>query len=407
MVTWEVVTEKLRTEAEMVRVQNMMDNIPINVMLAEPSGELVYMNPASINTLQPLEHLLPKPVNQLIGEKIDIFHAKPEHQRAIIGDPKNLPIRSRIKLGEETLDLLVSAITDRDGQYIGAMATWSVITERVKQADDFERDVKGVVQIVTSAATEMQSSAKSMAATSEETSRQSQVVAAASEEASRNVETVSSAAEQLSASIGEISRHVQDASKMTSKAVEEANNTNATIEELSEASNEIGQVIKVITSIAQQTNLLALNATIEAARAGEAGKGFAVVANEVKELARQTARATEDISQKIEAIQGSSRVAVAAIAAIGESIGTIDEISTTIAGAVEEQTAATTEISRNVSEAAKGTTEVTSNISSVSQAADEAGRGAADILSASEGLAKESVTLDKVTTEFLERLRST
>jgi methyl-accepting chemotaxis protein len=406
MVTWEVVTEKLKGENEMARVQNMMDAIPINVALANRDYELVYFNPASVATLTQLQHLLPMPVDKLLGEKIDIFHKVPEHQRKIVDDPKNLPHRAKIQLGDEHLDLLVSAINDKDGNYIGPMITLSIITEQVSMADDFERDVKGVVDIVTSSSTEMQASSKSMAATAEETARQSQVVAAASEEAMKNVETVSSAAEELSASIGEIATHVQDASTMTEQAVEEAEETNVTITELGKSSDEIGQVIKVITSIAQQTNLLALNATIEAARPGEAGKGFAVVANEVKELARQTAKATEEISEKIGAIQSSTGIAVTAIGSIGERIGKINEIATTIAGAVEEQTAATNEISRNVAEAAKGTSEVTSNISGVSSAAEEGGKAANDILAAADGLAQESVNLDKLTTEFLERMRA-
>ncbi len=400
------ITDAVHSRNEMVRIQNMMENIPINVMLANRDFELVYMNPASVKTLSKLQHLLPKPLNQLMGQKIDIFHKQPENQRRLLSDPKNLPHRAKIKLAEETLDLLVSAITDKDGHYIGPMVTWSVVTEQVKMADDFERDVKGVVQVVTSSATEMQASSKSMAATAEESARQAQVVAAASEEATRNVETVSSAAEELTSSIAEIARHVQEASKMTSQAVAEAERTNITIKDLGESSDEIGQVVKVITSIAQQTNLLALNATIEAARAGEAGKGFAVVANEVKELARQTAKATEEISQKIAAIQSATGGAQGAIKSISESINKINEISTTIASAVEEQTAATNEISRNVAEAAKGTAEVTNNIAGVSQAADEAGKGASDILSAADGLAKESSNLDTVTTEFLKRMRA-
>jgi methyl-accepting chemotaxis protein len=406
MVTWEVATERLRTEAEMIRVQNMMDNMPLNVMMANREGEIVYINPTAMSTFKKIEHLLPIPAEQIKGQKMDVFHKDPAVQKRIVGDPKNLPHATRFKLGPETLELRAAAILDKNKQFIGPMVTWSIITEQVKMGDDFERDVKGVVEIVTSAATEMQASSKSLAAASEETARQAQVVAAASEEATRNVETVSSAAEQLSKSIGEIARHVQDASKMTSVAVRDAERTNETIRQLGDSSNEIGQVVKVITSIAQQTNLLALNATIEAARAGEAGKGFAVVANEVKELARQTAKATEEISQKISAIQGATGVAITAIGSIGESIRKINEISTTIASAVEEQTAATNEISRNVGEAAKGTAEVSSNIAGVSQAADEGGRGASDILVAAEGLAVESARLDTVATDFLKRMRS-
>ncbi len=405
MVTWDVVTEKVRTENEMARVQNMMDNIPINVMMANRDFELVYMNPASRNTLKKIEHLLPKPVDQLIGEKIDIFHKNPEEQRRLLDNPLKLPHRGRIQLADEVLDLQVSAILDKSGEYLGPMVSWAVVTHQVKLANDFESDVKGVVEVVTSSATEMQASSNNVAAMAEETARQAQATAAASEEATTNVQTVAAAAEELSKSIDEIARHVQDASRMTKQAVEGADRANTTIQDLGAASNEIGQVIKVITSIAQQTNLLALNATIEAARAGEAGKGFAVVANEVKELARQTARATEDISQKIEAIQGSTGVAIDAIQSIGDGIGKIDEISTVIASAVEEQTAATNEISRSVAEAARGTSEVSRNITSVSEAAGESGRGANDILTAAAALSEESVRLDGVTSEFLKRMR--
>ncbi len=400
------ITQAVHSRNEAIRIQNMMDNMPINVIMANRDAELVYLNPTALKTLKKIEHLLPKPVDQLKGQKYDIFHKMPETQRRLLSDPKNLPHKARIRLGEEHLDLLVSAIRDAAGDYIGPMLTWAIVTDQVKMADDFERDVKGVVEIVTSSATEMQASSRSLAAASEETARQAQVVAAASEEATRNVETVSASAEELSKSISEIARHVQDASRMTAIAVRDADKTNDTIKHLGESSNQIGEVVKVITSIAQQTNLLALNATIEAARAGEAGKGFAVVANEVKELARQTAKATEEISQKISAIQNATGTAISAIGAIGDSIRKINEISTTIAGAVEEQTAATNEISRNVSEAARGTAEVSSNITGVSQAADEGGRGASDILAAAEGLAQESTRLDQVTTNFLKRMRS-
>jgi methyl-accepting chemotaxis protein len=212
---------------------------------------------------------------------------------------------------------------------------------------------------------------------------------------------VAAAAEQLSKSIEEIARHVQDSATVSGDAVRAAESANATIRELGEASAQIGQVIKVITSIAQQTNLLALNATIEAARAGDAGKGFAVVANEVKELARQTAKATEEIGHKIDAIQSSTGVAVTSIGSINGIIRKMNEISTTIAAAIEEQSAATAEISRNVSEAARGTSEVTNNIAGVSHAADEAGQVASQMQVASGKLAEQAQHLEAIVRRFV------
>ena len=222
---------------------------------------------------------------------------------------------------------------------------------------------------VAAASEELSASSAQISASAEETSAQSGVVSAAAEEVSRNVATVAAGAEQMGASIREISQNANEAARVAAQAVAEAETTNATVVKLGDSSREIGNVVKVITSIAEQTNLLALNATIEAARAGEAGKGFAVVANEVKELAQETARATEDIARRVEAIQGDTSGAVSAIGRISEIIGSINDFQLTIASAVEEQTATTNEMSRSVQEAAGGSTEIATNITGVSTAA--------------------------------------
>jgi methyl-accepting chemotaxis protein len=222
---------------------------------------------------------------------------------------------------------------------------------------------------VAAASEELSASSAQISASAEETSAQSGVVSAAAEEVSRNVATVAAGAEEMGASIREISQNANEAARVAAQAVAEAETTNATVVKLGDSSREIGNVVKVITSIAEQTNLLALNATIEAARAGEAGKGFAVVANEVKELAQETARATEDIARRVETIQGDTSGAVAAIGRISEIIGSINDFQLTIASAVEEQTATTNEMSRSVQEAAGGSTEIAANITGVSTAA--------------------------------------
>ncbi|MEO6777929.1 MAG: GAF domain-containing protein [Gemmatimonadaceae bacterium] len=278
--------------------------------------------------------------------------------------------------------------------------------EQVGLANEFERDVKSVVQMVTVSAAEVEASAQGMAASAEETACQAQAVAASSEQATRNVQTVASSAEELSASVREIAGLVQEASTVAQQAVHQASSASSTMVQLGQSSKEIGQVIKVITSIAQQTNLLALNATIEAARAGEAGKGFAVVANEVKELARQTARATEEIERKIASVQDDATHAVRDISDISSVIDTINQISGTIAAAVEEQNAATGEISRNVTEAARGTADVTLNIGGVTVAAAESGHTAETLNGSAVNLNGEAVRLCGAVEVFLGKLRA-
>ncbi|MGE5539128.1 MAG: methyl-accepting chemotaxis protein [Gemmatimonas sp.] len=275
-----------------------------------------------------------------------------------------------------------------------------------KLADDFEASIRGVVETVSSASTELQTTAQAMSATAEQTNQQASAVAAASEQASANVQTVATAGEELSSSISEIGRQVGQSSRITQGAVEQATKTNVQIKTLAEAANRIGDVVKLINDIAGQTNLLALNATIEAARAGEAGKGFAVVASEVKSLATQTAKATEEISAKIAEMQNATGESVQAIQTITETISTINEIATTIASAIEEQGAATQEIARNVQQAAKGTQEVSSNIGGVTQAASETGAAAAQVLASSSELAKQGELLRSKVDTFIATVRA-
>jgi methyl-accepting chemotaxis protein len=247
---------------------------------------------------------------------------------------------------------------------------------------------------------ELSSVSQRMGASAEETAAQANVVSAASEQVSKNVQTVATGTEEMTASIREIAKNAHEAAKVANSAVTVAETTNSTVAKLGESSAEIGKVIKVITSIAQQTNLLALNATIEAARAGEAGKGFAVVANEVKELAKETAKATEDISQKIDAIQTDTKSAVSAIGEISSIINQINDISNTIASAVEEQTATTNEMSRNVAEAAKGSSEIAQNITGVATAAQETTAGAGETQKSASELAKLAGGLQALVAKF-------
>jgi methyl-accepting chemotaxis protein len=454
--------ERIEREVRAARSAAMVENAPINIMFADRELKITYVNPASVKTLKTIDHLLPVKADQVLGQHVDIFHKVPEYQRNILSDARNLPRRRNIQVGPETLDLLVSPIFDQNKAYLGAMVTWDVITARLAtekavadaaerektQADELRRKVDSILAVVNAAAAgdltseiavsgsdaigqlaeglskffadlrgnisgiannaqslsssseELTAVSRQMSVNAEETSTQAGVVSAAAEQVSKNVQTVATSAEEMSASIKEISKNAAEAARVSTGAVHVAESTNATITRLGESSKEIGNVIKLITSIAQQTNLLALNATIEAARAGEAGKGFAVVANEVKELAKETTKATEDISQKIAAIQGDTAGAVAAIKQISAVIAQINDISNTIASAVEEQTATTNEMGRNIVEAAKGSTEIAQNITGVSQAAQSTSSGATQTQSASGELSRMATDLQQLVSHF-------
>ncbi|MEE9140934.1 MAG: methyl-accepting chemotaxis protein [Alphaproteobacteria bacterium] len=279
--------------------------------------------------------------------------------------------------------------------------------ERIEELTrDFDKGVSEALGTVSSASTEMQSTAQTMSSTAEETNRQATAVAAASEQASANVQTVSTAAEELSSSLEEVGRQVAQSAEIARNAVDEAQQADGTVQGLAEAAQKISEVVELINDIASQTNLLALNATIEAARAGDAGKGFAVVASEVKSLANQTAKATDEIGAQIGAMQGATSEAVGAIQGIGTTIGKINEIATTIASAVEEQSAATGEIARNTQQAAQGTQEVSSNIAGVTKAAGETGQASDQVLESAGQLAKQAEGLRETVDAFLAQIRA-
>ncbi|MEO0323379.1 MAG: methyl-accepting chemotaxis protein, partial [Myxococcota bacterium] len=451
-----------RRAASMARTQAMVDQAPFALMQTDADLVIRYLNPAAVALLERIRDFLPVAPTDVLGQCIDVFHRDPAHQRRILENRQALPHEATLRFGELTYTVLVSPVDGPEGEDLGLMMSWEDITDRVRlekekaarleaeqaqaeadrsranairraaeRAGNGELNVsvpsegegvlaelgaavgelvaafrRPVVEVVRSNAalgetsTTLGGLATTLAANAVQTTTQADMVSSAAEEVSSSVQTVAAGIEELSVSVKEIAQNARDAARVATEGVDVARSTNDTVGKLGESSAQIGKVIKVITSIAQQTNLLALNATIEAARAGAAGKGFAVVANEVKELAKETARATEDISQKIEAIQVDTHSAVDAIDRISAIIGQVNSIQGTIAMAVEEQRSTTNEIGRSIAEASRGSMEIAANITSVAEAARSTTKAASEAQRSSEelqGLARE---LDQVTRGF-------
>jgi methyl-accepting chemotaxis protein len=310
----------------------------------------------------------------------------------------------------DSLQVFKQALIDKRAADEAAAADAEAKIERGRRVDsitrNFESMIGEIVETVSSASIELEAAAGTLTATAERSQELTTTVAAASEEASTNVQSVASATEEMASSVNEISRQVQESAAIAGQAVDQARRTNDRVSALASAASRIGDVVELINNIAGQTNLLALNATIEAARAGEAGRGFAVVASEVKALAEQTAKATGEISTQISGIQAATQESVGAIKEIGDTIGRMSEIASTIASAVEEQGAATQEISRNVQQAAQGTMQVSANITDVQRGATEAGSASTQVLSAAQSLSSDSTRLKDEVSKFLSAVRA-
>ncbi len=439
-----------------------LNSIDTNIFIANPDLEIIYANKKALKTAQTIDSEIYKifkvRASELLGGSIHRFHKDPKRVEKILSNSSNLPHEAAFTFGNITLKTSINGIWDEQGQLLGFIVNWENISVQKALEEEVEKDrerneelnskVKEILDTVQAASEgdltkplnvmgkdiggqigegfakfiiDLRSNISSIAITvdklknasnnvsefslemnsnAEQTSSQANVVSAATEEVSASVHTVAGAAEEMNASIREIAKSSSEAATVASDAVGLAQNANDIVSKLGVSSGQIGEVVKVITTIADQTNLLALNATIEAARAGEAGKGFAVVANEVKELSKETAKATEDISTRIQVIQNDSKNAVEAITKISQVINQINDISNTIASAVEEQTATTNEIGRSISEVSLGTTEISQNIHGVAQAATSTSKGSEETQNQAQELSKIALDLKQMVDRF-------
>jgi methyl-accepting chemotaxis protein len=372
MLTWQIVTARVRAERESEKLMTMLEHMPVNVMMLDPETlAITCVNRASIDTLRPLQHLLAVPADRLVGHGVDILCDNPVRERAILSDPANLPHHARFRLGEETLDLRFSAVADADGRYVGLLLSWAVVSGRVALADDFERSVGSVVDAVAAAAARLEAGSSSMAATTDAASIQVSAVAAASDEIRR--------------SIFEIARQLADSNEITSNALAMARQSSRMIEDLSGISGSIGEAVGLVRDIADQTNLLALNAAIEAARAGDAGRGFGVVASEVKELAHQMAKATDAIARQIGVMEGATTRNAAEIQEFNRIIDQMARISTAIAAAVEQQSAAADRVARNIEGVREASARAGTTVVGVGNAASDLTRQSGELAARAKG----------------------
>jgi methyl-accepting chemotaxis protein len=395
--------ERLRGVMREAFVQaQMILEIPVGVMTAEAGGDhrIQYMNHEARRIMGTIRQYLPIAPEALEGQGISVLE-RAAGKTLILTDPALLPNRIRVELGEETLELRISALHDQRGGFVGPMVIWRQLTEQTRMAARFEQTVGTIARSVGDAASGMRDAARVMSDAAGEAGHRTMAVTTASEQAAAHVATAAAGAEELAASVGEIGRQVAESARIAGEAVEQARTTDRSVGGLSEAASKIGDVVNLISDIAARTNLLALNATIEAARAGDAGRGFAVVASEVKNLATQTAQATKGIAAQIETMRDATGQAATALRSIGGTISRMNEIAVAIAGAVEEQSAATREIAQAVQQAAMGTTEVNDNIVVVNEAVTDTGSRAGAVLEAATALTGQAEALTTEVSRFL------
>ncbi len=398
-------TEGLRTSVDdAYRLKQMVEDMPTNIITVDAKNgyKVNFLNKAAQALLGKLHGHVKVTADTILGETLEGLNLSSAHIR----DASKLPYRERLKIGPEYMDVVAGAITNKQGEFVGVMTTWNQITQQVEMADKFEKNVKGIVSTVASAATELSQTAQELTRMMSDTTQVVQNAATGASMTTANVQSVASAAEEMTASVREISSQLQTSNTMVQDSVKRAESADQQAASLSVATQKVKEVIGLISEIAGQINLLALNATIESARAGDAGKGFAVVASEVKNLANQTNKSVEEITRVIQDMNVASEEIVGSLKGIKDAVHNISNSTSTIAAAVEEQSATTNEIARSMQSAAEGTQTISSSLQEVRHSSTDAESSSAQVSGASRELSAQAEQLNVEVDNFLKMIRS-